>query len=77
MIKDIDKLIEKVKGYPNYRMVIADVSGYSVSYVDKMLSGERKLTMDFAKHLVNISKLMDKQKDKLEKEVKEALSQDA
>lgn len=77
MIKDIDKLIEKVKEYPNYRMVLADLSGFSISYVEKMMRGERKLTMDFAKHLVSISKLMDKQKDKLEKEVKEALSQDA
>lgn len=73
MIKDIDKLIEKVKGYPNYRMVLADVSGYSVSYVEKMLSGQRKLTMDFVHHLLAVSKLIDKQKKRMEEEVAAAV----
>lgn len=73
MIANIDKLIEKVKTYPNYLLVLADISGYSMSYVQKMLNGERKLTMDFLHHLLAVSKLIDKQKKRMEEEVAAAV----
>lgn len=77
MIANIDKLIEKVKTYPNYLLVLADISGYSMSYVQKMLNGERKLTMDFAKHLLSVSKLIDKQQKRMEEEVAAAVGQES
>lgn len=73
MVKDIEKLINKVKGYPNHIMVLADISGYSISYVSKIMNGKRKIPMDFVNHLLTISTLMDKNKAKIEKRIKETI----
>ena len=70
--KDIDLLIEKVKNYPNYIAVLSETSGYSVSYVKKMMNGKRKLRLDFIDHLLTISKLIDK-KDKAVKKAVESV----
>lgn len=72
-IKDIDKLIEKVKQYPNYIMILSDMSGYSKSYVKKLMAGERKLTLEFAQNLCEVAKAMDLKKKRIENEIAKSI----
>lgn len=69
----IKLLIEKVKTYPDYKLLLAELSGFSVSYVIKILRGERKASMDFVKALLRVSELVDRQYTILDEEVSAAV----
>lgn len=72
LVKDIDKLYEKVKTYPQYVLVLSDTTGYTEDHIRKVFRGDRKPTEILLRAMMQVAKLVDKKNERLAKEIASA-----
>lgn len=73
LVKDIDKLYEKIKTYPRCVLTLSDMTGYTEDHIRKVFRGDRKPTDFLLRSMIEMAKLVDKRNERLAKEIASAI----